>query len=298
MGDLHRLFDLRRRRDRGRSAVPHRRLRLRRLVRRAVRPARRRHLHQGRRRRRRPRRQGREGHPRRRPPQRGRDRGPGRRQRRRLRRSWRRPVRIDRRREHRRDDPGRRGVRHRGDHRAGRTRGLDLLPARRPRLRAAGDDRRDLLRPRQGRREPDEHAQPRLLGHDPAVRGGPAITLRVMMNTNGHDRERRLPDVGLLLRGRHRRPRDQRSLRVHHPVLHGRFVSTGPRDRRGVQDGPGHEHHLGHGGRLRDHSRDRHHDLPSPCSPATGWATRRTSSRRPGSTSAASSGRPSPPWAC
>ena len=51
--------------------------------------------------------------------------------------------------------------------------GLDLLPARRPRLRAAGHDRRDLLRPRQGRRGPDEHAQPRLLGHDPAVRRGP-----------------------------------------------------------------------------------------------------------------------------
>ena len=30
-------------------------------------------------------------------------------------------------------------------------RGLDLLPARRPRLRPAVDDRRDLLRPRQGR---------------------------------------------------------------------------------------------------------------------------------------------------
>ena len=51
--------------------------------------------------------------------------------------------------------------------------GLDLLPARRPRLRAPGHDRGDLLRPRQGRREPDEHAQPRLLGHDPAVRGRP-----------------------------------------------------------------------------------------------------------------------------
>ena len=48
--------------------------------------------------------------------------------------------------------------------------GLDLLPARRPGLRAAGHDRRDLLRPRQGRRRPDEHAQPRLLGDDPAVR--------------------------------------------------------------------------------------------------------------------------------
>ena len=47
--------------------------------------------------------------------------------------------------------------------------GLDLLPARRPRLRPAVDDRRDLLRPRQGRREPDEHPQPRLLGHDDPV---------------------------------------------------------------------------------------------------------------------------------
>ena len=53
------------------GAVPDRRLRLRRQLRRPVRPARRRHLHQGRRRRRRPRRQGRGGHPRRRPAQRG-----------------------------------------------------------------------------------------------------------------------------------------------------------------------------------------------------------------------------------
>ena len=122
VGHLHRLFDLRRRRDRRRGAVPHRRLRLRCVVRRALRPARRRHLHQGRRRRLRPRRQGREGHPRGRPPERGRRRGPRRRQRRRLRRSWRGPLRIDRRREHRRDDPRRGGVRHRGDKPAGPTR--------------------------------------------------------------------------------------------------------------------------------------------------------------------------------
>ena len=50
-------------------------------------------------------------------------------------------------------------------------RGLDLLPARRPRLRPPGHHRRDLLRAREGDRGPDEHAQPRLLGHDPAVRG-------------------------------------------------------------------------------------------------------------------------------
>ena len=153
-----------------RRAVPHRRLRLRRLVRGPVRPARRRHLHQGRRRRLGPRRQGREGHPRGRSAQRGRRRGPRRRQRRRLRRPRRGPVRVDRRREHRRDDPRRRRLHDRPGRRLAEPPGLDLLPARRPRLRPAVDDRRDLLRPRQGRREPDEHAQPRLLGHDDPVR--------------------------------------------------------------------------------------------------------------------------------
>ena len=63
------------------------------------------------------------------------------------------------------------GLRHRRRGRLAEPAGLDLLPARRPRLRAAGDDRRDLLRPRQGRRGPDEHAQPRLLGDDAPVRG-------------------------------------------------------------------------------------------------------------------------------
>ena len=96
--------------DRRRGAVPHRRLRLRRQLRRAVRPARRRHLHQGGRRRLGPRRQGRGGHPRGRPAQRGRHRRPGRRQRRRLRRPWCRPVRVHGGREHRRDDPGRGGL--------------------------------------------------------------------------------------------------------------------------------------------------------------------------------------------
>ena len=105
-----------------RRAVPHRRLRLRRLVRGALRPARRRHLHEGRRRRLGPRRQGREGHPRGRPAQRGRHRRPRRRQRRRLRRPRRRPVRVHRRREHRRDDPRRRRLRDRRRRPAGRTR--------------------------------------------------------------------------------------------------------------------------------------------------------------------------------
>ena len=57
-------------RIRSRDALPDRRLRLRRLLRRPLRPARRRYLHQGRRRRRRPRRQGRGRHPGGRPAQR------------------------------------------------------------------------------------------------------------------------------------------------------------------------------------------------------------------------------------
>ncbi len=154
------------------GAVRDRRLRLRRQLRRPVRPAGRRHLHQGRRRRLRPRGQGGEGHPRGRPPQRGRDRRPRWRQRRRLRRPWGRPVRVHRRREHRRHDPGRRGLHDRAHVRLAQSRGLDLLPAGRPRLRSPGHDRRDVLHPRQRDRGPDEHPQPRLLGHDGPVRGG------------------------------------------------------------------------------------------------------------------------------
>ena len=56
------------------------------------------------------------------------------------------------------------------------SRGVDLLPARRPRLRPPLHDRRDLLHPGQGRREPDEHPQPRLLGHDDPVRARPAAS--------------------------------------------------------------------------------------------------------------------------
>ena len=43
---------------------------------------------------------------------------------------------------------------------------LDLLPARRPSLRSRLHHRRDVLHPRQRDREPDEHPEPRLLGHD------------------------------------------------------------------------------------------------------------------------------------
>ena len=112
------------------------------------------------------------------------------------------------------------------------------------------------------------------------------------------DRERRPPDVGLLLRGRHRRPRDQRRLRLHHPVLHGRLVPPGPRHRRGVEDRPRDQHHLRHGHRLRDHRRDRDHDLHRPVRQLLARQRRRTCCRRPASTSAASSGPRSRRWAC
>ena len=129
-----------------------------------------------------------------------------------------------------------------------------------PRVRPPGHDRRDLLRAREGDRGPDEHAQPRVLGHDPAVRD------RARLRDLGDDadqrrhRHRRPADVGLLLRGRRRRPRDERGVRLHHPVLHGGLVPPGPRDRRGVQDRPGDQHHQRHGRRLRDDAGDRGDD--------------------------------------
>ena len=100
-----------------------------------------------------------------------RHRRPRRRQRRRLRRPRRGPLRVHGRREHRRHDPGRRRLRHRPGRRLAQPRVVDLLPARRPRVRPAGHHRLDLLRPRPRGRGPDEHAQPRLLGDDRPVRG-------------------------------------------------------------------------------------------------------------------------------
>ena len=174
---------------------------------------------------------------------------------------------------------------------------LDLLPARRACLRAAVDDRRDLLRPRQGRREPDEHAEPRLLGHDDPVGGGaPPDDERHAPDDRG--RPVRHPGLGLLLRGRHRRPRDERCLRLHHPVLHRGVVPTGSRDRGGVADGTRHEHHLGHGRRLRDDVRhgdhDRHRALCQPLARIAGRASRMPTA----ATSAASSAPPSRRWRC
>ena len=112
------------------------------------------------------------------------------------------------------------------------------------------------------------------------------------------DRERRLPDLDLLLRRRRRRPRDQRRVRLHHPVLHGRLVPPGPRDRRGVQDRPGDQHHLGHGDRLRDDRRHGDHDRHRPVRQPLARRPGEPDVRRPASTSAASSGPRSRRWAC
>ena len=150
---------------------------------------------------------------------------------------------------------------HRRHGRLAGSRGLDLLPARRPSLRPARDHRGDLLRPWPRGRGPDEHAQPRLLGHDAVVGGRARHHDRRDDEHERRDRPGRQPaDLGLLLRRRHRRARDQRRLRLHHPVLHRRLVPPGPRDRRGVEDRPGHEHHQRHGGRLRDDRGHRDHD--------------------------------------
>ena len=51
-------------------------------------------------------------------------------------------------------------------------------------------------------------------------------------------------------------------------------LPAGPRDRRGVQDRPGDEHHRRHRGRLRDDRRSPRSRSASPSSPATGSASR------------------------
>ena len=72
----------------------------------------------------------------------------------------------------------------------------------------------------------------------------------------------------------------------------------GPRDRRGVQDRPGDQHHLGHGGRLRDDLRDRDHDRHRPVRQLLARRRRPNLTSSTGATSAASSGPPSRRWAC
>ena len=113
-----------------------------------------------------------------------------------------------------------------------------------------------------------------------------------------HRRRVRPADLGLLLRRRRRRPGDQRRVRLHHPVLHGRLVPAGPRDRRGVQDRPGDQHHQRHRGRLRDDARDRRDHQHRAVRELLAGQPGRSRSARAAATSAASSGPPSRRWAC
>ena len=213
----------------------HRRIRLRRLLRGALRAAGRRHLHEGGRRRRRPRRQGRGRDPGRRPAQPGRHRGPRRRQRRRLRGPRRRPLRVHGRREHRRDDPRRDP---RGLARASRTwpsRPASSASCSSPSSRApSGFSPRSsgsfsCKHPRG--RGPDAGPEPRLL------RGRGARDRRLLRRDQVAPRQsrssRRLVDVLPL---RHDRRPDLDRLRLHHAVLHRIPVPPRPRDRRGVAD--------------------------------------------------------------
>ena len=191
------------------------------------------------------------------------------------------------------------GLRHRGRGRLAEPAGLDLLPARRPRLRAAGDDRRDLLRPRQGRRGPDEHAQPRLLGHDPAVRRGPA----------DHDRrddehQRRRPGNGGLPTWVYFFAAGIVGLATSVAFVYiTQYYTAGSyRPVREIAEasktGPATNIISRHGRRLRDHRRHRDHDrhraVRQPLARRPGEPHR----RRPASTSAASSGPRSRRWAC
>ncbi len=239
--------------------APDRRLRLRRLVRRPLRPARRRHLHEGRRRRRGPRRQGRGRHSRGRPAQPGRHRRPRRRQRRRLRRPRGRPLRVDGGREHRRHDPRRHargGAREAGHGFLGRNRRRDAVPPGRPRVRPARLDRRHLPRQDARGRRPDGGPEPRLLHHLGArdrriLRGHQVAALQPGAS-------RRMVEVLPL---RHHRRSHLGRLRLHHAVLHRVQVPAGPRDRRGIPDRSRDQHHRGHLDRHRVHPRARHRDL-------------------------------------
>ena len=140
-----------------------RRLRVRRLVDRAVPPRRRRHLHQGGRRRCRPRRQGRSRDPRRRPAQPRDDRRQRRRQRRRLRRYGVRPVRVLRGDAGRIDHPRRSRVPGHLPEPARALGGRCVVPARCPRARRHRVDHRRVLgaRHREGQVR-DGADQPRL----------------------------------------------------------------------------------------------------------------------------------------
>ena len=115
---------------------------------------------------------------------------------------------------------------------------------------------------------------------------GLAIATYLMMQTNGGDGATAPADLGLLLLRRHRRPRDQRRLRLHHPVLHRRLLPPGPRDRRGVQDRPRDQHHRRHRRRLRDDRRHgdhhRHRALREPLAGRAGGPRQRPDGRNVG----------------
>ena len=128
---------------------------------------------------------------------------------------------------------------------------------------------------------------------------GLGITTYVMMQTNGTTGVALRPaDLGLLLLLRHRRPGDLGRVRLHHPVLHGGQLPARPRDRRGVEDRPGDEHHQRHGGRLRDDARHRDHHRCRPDRLALARPAGRICSTPRARTSAASSGPRSRRWAC
>ncbi len=94
-----------------------------------------------------------------------------------------------------------------------------------------------------------------------SVVGAGCITTNVMMQTNGSVGAVGLPDLGLLLRRRRRRPRHQRRLRLHHPVLHGRLVpARSARSPRRRKTGPATNIISRHRRRLRDDLRHRDHD--------------------------------------
>ena len=125
----------------------------------------------------------------------------------------------------------------------GRHRGRHALPARRPRLRPPGLDRRHLHREDRTRTRtrwtPSTAAttSPRSL----AIAGFFVATKWLLAHRRAH------PDAWwqVLHLRRHRHP-DRAGVRLHHAVLHGVQVPAGEGDRRGLADRPRDQHHRGH----------------------------------------------------
>ena len=179
-------------------------------------------------------------------------------------------------------------------------RGLDLLPARRPRLRPPRHDRVDpfFVRGTRGR-GPDEHPQPRLLGdHDPVRVVGLLITTNVMMSDDGPTPAGSVPTwLWFFAAASSASSTSVAFVYITQYYTAGSY-RPGPGDRRGIEDRSGHEHHLGHGGRLRDDLRHRDHDRHRAVRQPLARLAGRHRQRERASTSAASSGRPSRRWAC